>query len=194
MNVIATPWPDRCLVVTAPIKPSRADAWFSEAEREQANTFKLPKRRAEWLLVRAAAKQLALQLGITNDPRTLTVERPLTAGWYVSLSHSGNYAGAAFAREPIGLDVQVVREIAEWSTHLFLSDAETEEMRTCAIEHRVLHFWCAKEAAFKRAADYETMKQLPLTLIEQRGDGLLFDKVETVRIGELIVALTRPTR
>lgn len=189
MNEIATPWPDRCRVIAGPADLSM----FSDAELEQANAFKLTKRRDEWLLARAAAKQLAMRLGITNDPRALSIERPTTAGWYLSLSHSAPYGGAAIAREPVGFDVQVVREIAEWATHLFLSEDETEAMRACGIEHRVLHFWCAKEAAFKRNAEYETMKQLPMRLLEEREGGLLFDQAETVRIGELIVAITRPT-
>lgn len=183
------PWPN-VLVWTA---DAPVDALFSEAELAQARQFKLPKRRDEWLLARAAAKQLALDLGITDDPRTLAIERPQTAGWYVSLSHSGAYAGAAFARHPIGLDVQVIREIAEWSTHLFLSDGEAAEMRDCKIDQRVLHFWCAKEAAFKRAPDYVTMKQTPLRLLEERENGLLFDGAETIRIDDFIVAITRPT-
>lgn len=190
MRTIDTPWPDRVLVVEA---DRELRSFFSEAELEQAATFRLPKRREEWLLVRAAAKQFALQLGIASDPRQLTIERPQIGDWFVSLSHSGNFAAAALSREPVGVDVQVVRSIAEWSTHLFLSEREAEQMRSCSIVDRVLHFWCAKEAAFKRLPDYPTMKQLPLFLEEERADGLRFDAVETVRIGELIVALTRPS-
>ena len=187
MNEIATPWPERCRVIAGP-----ADRrLFSERELDHAYVFKLSKRRDEWLRARAAAKHLAVQLGITDDPRALHIERPTTAGWYVSLSHSAQYGAAAIAREPIGIDVQVVRELTESATHLFLSERETEEMRTCSIDHRVLHFWCAKEAAFKRSAEYETMKQLPLQLIEERESGLMFDQAETVRIGALIVAITR---
>jgi 4'-phosphopantetheinyl transferase EntD len=187
MTALETPWPDRCRVISDPVDPE----WFSPAELEQAAQFKLPKRRREWLLARFAAKQLAVQLGITDDPRALNIERPVTAGWYLSLSHSAPYGAAAIAREPVGIDVQVVRGIAEWATHLFLNDRETEVLRTCALDHRVLHFWCAKEAAFKRNTDYETMKQLPLQLVEERENGLVFDRAETVRIGNVIVAITR---
>ncbi|MFP5245348.1 MAG: 4'-phosphopantetheinyl transferase family protein, partial [Thermoanaerobaculia bacterium] len=111
----------------------------------------------------------------------------------VSISHSAPYAGAAIARTPIGIDVQVIREIAEWSSHLFLSDAETGAMRDCSVAHRILHFWCAKEAAFKRQSDYTTMKQLPLRFLGESERGLLFEEVETVAIGDVIVAVTRPT-
>jgi phosphopantetheinyl transferase len=95
------------------------------------------------------------------------------------------------SHEPVGIDVQVVREIAEWSSHLFMSDAEAEVMRSCSVKHRALHFWCAKEAAWKRRSDeYATMKQLPLRLVTERPDGLLFDQAETRIEGELITALT----
>jgi len=188
MNVVVTPWPDRARVVTG--TPDLA--LFRAEELATANAFKLPKRRDEWLLSRAAAKELAVQLGLAADPRQVRVERPFLAGtdWYVSLSHSEPYAGAAIAREPIGVDVQVVRELAESATHLFLSEDEDAAMRRCAIAHRVLHFWCAKEAAFKqRSSDFATLKELPLRLVRESDSGLVFDAVETFATGEVIIAL-----
>jgi phosphopantetheinyl transferase len=172
-------------------------AFFTQAELDVAHAFKLQKRREEWLLSRFAAKRLALELGIASDPRTCTVERPVLyvdgqpTSWFVSLSHSAPYAGAALSHEPVGIDVQVVREIAEWSSHLFMSDAEAEVMRSCGLQHRALHFWCAKEAAWKRRSDeFATMKQLPLRLVSERPDGLLFDQAETRIEGDVITALT----
>jgi phosphopantetheinyl transferase len=172
-------------------------AFFTPAELEAASKFKLPKRREEWLLSRYAAKRLAMQLGIIEEPRTCMVERPVLVvdgqptTWFVSLSHSAPYAAAALSREPVGIDVQVVRAIAEWSSHLFMSNAEAEVMRSCRIAHRALHFWCAKEAAWKRRSEeFATMKQLPLRLVEEREEGLLFDQVETQLQVDCIVALT----
>lgn len=200
MKTIGTPWDDRVLILECG-DPSRSfPSFFTESEVETAHSFKLAKRREEWLLSRIAAKRLAVQLGLCEDARECTLERPhllldgLRSDWHVSVSHSAPYAGAAIARQPIGIDVQVVRTIAEWSTHLFLSPGEVAQMRTCALPDRVLHFWCAKEAAWKQRSDaFATMKQLPLQLDEERESGLLFDTVETLRIGEIIVALTRPT-
>jgi phosphopantetheinyl transferase len=187
------PWPDRCRIVTEDYDR----AFFSAAELETVASFKLEKRREEWLLSRYAAKRFALELGIVDDPRQCRIERPVLfvgsepTAWFVSLSHSGPYAGAALSRDPIGLDVQVVREIAEWSSHLFLSDAEAEVMRGCGLAHRALHFWSAKEAAWKKRSDeFATMKQLPLRLVEEREHGLLFDQVETRLAGDVILALT----
>lgn len=191
-----TPWPDRCLVLGEPADPSL----FTDDELEQADAFKLPKRRDEWLLSRAAAKQLALQLGLARDAREVTVERPfLVVGgqrteWQVSLSHSAPYAAAAIARERVGVDVQIVRDMTERSTHLFLTAAEEEAMRRCTLPHRVLHFWCAKEAAFKRRSEeFTTMRQLHMELLEERESGLLFDEAETIQVEDAILAITRPT-
>jgi phosphopantetheinyl transferase len=185
-----TPWPDRVLV----LEGTADRALFTDDELATADEFKLPKRRDEWLLSRAAAKQLSVQRGIAADPRRVSVARPFIANtrWYVSLSHSMPYAAAAIDCNPVGIDIQVVREIPEWSTHLFLSREEDEAMRRCTIPHRVLHFWCAKEAAFKQRSDeFKTMKQCPVTLVRECESGVSFDVVETVAIGEVIVAVTR---
>jgi 4'-phosphopantetheinyl transferase EntD len=208
-----TPWPDRCLVLSE-VEDRQSClsgtgtgriacpplAVFTDAELAEANAFKLPKRRDEWLLSRAAAKQLAVQLGLATDPREVTVDRPFLviggarSGHYVSLSHSTPYAAAAIAREPVGIDIQVIRDISDWSTHLFLVPEEDAAMRRCTLPHRVLHFWCAKEAAFKqRSDDFTTMRQLRMELFEERADGLLFDAAETVQLGDVILAITRPT-
>jgi len=196
VNLLPTPWPDRVLVMANAANVA-GDDFFSKAELDVAASFKLPKRRDEWLLSRYALKRFAVDLGLARDPRTCAVERPVLfvdgqpTSWFVSISHSAPYAGAALSREPIGLDVQVVREIAEWSSHLYLSDTEAEAMRGCAIPWRALHFWCAKEAAWKRRSDeFSTMKQLPLRLVEERANGLRFDQVETILAGDAIVAVT----
>ncbi len=172
--------------------------FFTDDELFTAAEFKLHKRREEWLRSRYAAKQLALRLGITADPRACNVARPdlwvdgSPTTWFVSLSHSDPYAGAAIAREPVGIDVQVVRPLQDRAAHLFLSPEETRTMLDCALEHRLLHFWCAKEAAWKQSSDeYATLQQVPLRLMDERADGLLFDAVETKIVDDLIVAVTR---
>lgn len=196
MKTIDTPWNDRVLVM----RDAHEELAFTPQELSIANAFRLPARRNEWLLSRIVAKQLAMQLGISDDPRRIRVERPFlivddaASDWRVSLSHSAPYAGAMIARAPIGLDVQVVRELDERAAHLFLSPEETEQMLGCTLPWRILHFWCAKEAAWKQRSDeFVTMRQVPLALVEERASSLLFDAVETVLLGDLIVAVTRPT-
>lgn len=173
---------------------------FTDAELAIANAFRLERRREEWLHSRLAAKQLAIELGLADDPRAITIERPFLiidgaqTDWRVSLSHSEPYAGAAIARTPIGIDVQVVRALDERAAHLFLSPEETDQMNGCTLTHRILHFWCAKEAAWKqRSGEFATLRQVPLQFVEEGVDGLLFDCVKTFAIDDLIAAVTLPT-
>ena len=185
MKTLALPesWRPRALVVRdVELSPD----WFTAEELEEANAFRLAKRREEWMRARIAAKQLAIDRGLAGDPREVRVTRAL-----FSISHSGPYAAAAFG----GIDVQVVRSISESAAHLFLSEAEADQMRASTIEHRLLHFWCAKEAAWKeQGGAIETLKQVPLALTGVRGSGLVFDRVETIAIEDVIVAhTTRPT-
>jgi phosphopantetheinyl transferase len=192
MSRLATPWPHACLVLT-----EWSSAVFTEEELRFAAGLKLEKRRNEWLLSRAAAKQLAVELQIASNPWAVTVERPdllidgRRSGWHVSLSHSGVYAAAAIGPGPIGIDVQTIRDLSESAAHLFMTDDEAEVMRRCAVPHRLLHFWSAKEAAWKQSSgDVETLKQLPLTLLREKADGLVFRQVESALCGDVIVALT----
>jgi 4'-phosphopantetheinyl transferase EntD len=197
MNLVSTPWGDRALVIRGTSAEVDVNDWLTAGEIAALDRFRLAKRRDEWIASRVALKRLARERGICDEPLRCTFERPhllvdgRRTGWIASISHSGDFSGAVIAREPVGIDVQVVRPIAEWSSHLFLSDAETGQMQHCTIADRVLHFWCAKEAAWKQRSDeFATMKQMPLTFVESRERGLVFDRVETYRVAELIVAVT----
>ena len=189
MNAIALPesWREHA-IVTRDVAIARD--WFTDAELAEADAFRLPKRREEWMHARMAAKQLAVNRRLASHPREVLVTRVR-----FSLSHSHPYAAAAIGR---GIDVQVIREISESAAHLFLSDEEAEAMRACSVEHRLLHFWCAKEAAWKaQRGEVPTLKQVPLKLIDIQPHGLRFDGVETLWTAaaaavqrDVIIALT----
>lgn len=198
MKVLDTPWRDRALVIRGLAEDLDPREWFTEAELAQTERFRLQKRRDEWLVSRTALKKFAVDRKLCNDPRLCAFDRPrvvidgVSTNWFASVSHSGGFVGAALSHEPVGIDVQVVRDVPEAAAHLFLTETEIAQMERCTLENRLIHFWCAKEAAWKqRSNEFLTLRQVPLSLLEMRGDGLLFDAVETVRIGELVVALTR---
>ncbi len=188
-------WRDRALVIVA---PDDVRIWLSDDELHEAERFRFPRRRQEWLDSRVAAKMLASIRGHPGDPRNVTVDRPhihLGNGErrHVSLSHSSPFAGAAIDDQPVGIDVQALREIDERAVHLFLRDDEEAVMRRCSLPHRLIHFWAAKEAAWKRRShEFVTLKQLPLSFEEETAHGLRFDQVETYATDQLVVALTRP--
>ena len=187
-------WRQRAIVVD-----DRDDlGWLAEEEQETLRAFRREHRRREWACSRIAVKQLALELGITEDPRRLTIDRPnlvvngTLTRWFVSLSHSATFAAAAIDQAPIGIDIQAVRDVNERTTHLFLRENENEEMVRCRLPYRLIHFWSAKEAEWKRQGGaIPTLKATPLNLISESEHGLLFDHVETLQVGDVVVALTR---
>ena len=188
MNVIELPplWRTRALVITD-VKFDKS--WYTTDELSMAGSFHLQKRREEWLASRYAAKKLAMDRGLCTDPAQFDVA---TSILHRSISHSAPYAAAAIDDKPVGIDVQVVRSISENAAHLFLTDEETESMKSLAVEHRMIHFWSAKEAAWKQGGGAAgTLKRVPMVLEEKRASGLVFNTVETLRLGDLVVALTR---
>lgn len=189
-------WRGRAIVIAG----EAPDGWMSESESSIANSFHLPKRRDEWLLSRVAAKQLALDLGLCDAPAECVIDRPeiviagRPADVHLSISHSHGFAAAAIDAGPVGVDVERVRDIRGGAAHLFLSEEEAEAASACRMDLALLHFWAAKEAAWKqREGTVETLKKVPLKLEAETATGLRFDIVETVLIGEIVVALTCPT-
>jgi len=182
-------WGSRAIVVR---DVERSVEWFTPEELQEIETFRLEKRRNEWKLSRVAAKHLAIELGIAAHPRACRINERRIGESFVSLSHSGPYAAAAIDRKPVGVDVEVLRAIDEGASHLFLTAQEEEDMRSCTIRNRLLHFWSAKEAEWKRHGGLiETLKRVPIVLEHESRDGILFDRVETRLVGDVIVSLTR---
>jgi len=164
----------QALVVTA---IDHAESFFTDDELATVHGFPLEKRRRQWMLSRIAEKEL---------------RRRGAVGSHVSFSHSGDYGAAAVGDEPIGVDIEALRDLAEHAAHLFLTDDEIGVMERCSIPNRLLHFWCAKEALWKqRGGAVLTLKRVPLRLRGESATGLQFDGVETV-FAEVIVALTTP--
>lgn len=168
-------------------------SWFSDDELATAQAFPRPRRREEWLLSRYALKRLAVARGLVRDPRLLAVTRPqLADGQWISISHSHGLAAAAIDDAPVGVDVERIRPIDEHVARHFMIDGEIEAMQHCTLPHRVLHWWCAKEAAWKQqGGEVRFLKQVPLQLEDAVAAGLRFRGVETFATEECVVALTR---
>jgi phosphopantetheinyl transferase len=190
-------WRGRALVIGDAVF---SDGWFSDAELLSSREFRLQKRQTEWKHGRLAVKQLAIELGLCVSARDCVFDRPRLivrgddAQRFVSISHSGGYAAAAIDVAPVGIDVEERRDLREAAAHLFLTDEETGDMRNVRISDRMLHFWAAKEAVWKqRDGVTGTLKRTPIKIEAETSSGLRFVEVETVAIGDLVVALTRPT-
>ena len=182
MIELPLPWGDRAIAIS---DVGAAESWLRDDELAVARAFPREKRRNEWMLARVAAKMLARRRGLDD----ITVERPL-----VSVSHSGPWAAAAIDIAPVGIDIEVVRDVSERAARHFLTEEESEQMLSCTLPHRLLHFWCAKEAAWKqRGGAIRFLKDVPMGLMRESASGLRFSEVETYETDGVIVALTRPT-
>ena len=187
-------WRARALVLAA---PDDVRMWLTAEELLESEKVRVPRKRDEWVDSRVAAKMLAVLRGHGSDPHRMTVARPhliLENGdrRFVSLSHSSPFVAAAIDDRPIGIDVEMIRDIDERAAHLFLQDDEADVMQRCRLPYRMLHFWAAKEAAWKRRSDeFTTLKQLPLSVECEIPGGLRFDQVETFASEDVVVALTR---
>ena len=174
--MIFSPWPGRAAIACDIADP---ESQFDDEELAVIRGFARPKRQREWMLSRIAEKEL---------------RRNGASGDYVSFSHSGKYGAAAIDAQPVGIDIEVIREISENAAHLFLTDDEIELMRNRKISHRMLHFWSAKEALWKqRGGSVPTLRRVPLTFESESANGLRFRGVETIAIRDLISAITLPT-
>lgn len=172
-------------------------------ERNEIASLRAVQRHGERAASRVAAKSLALERGFVDLPSrirfTKSDERPvvLVDGvepmLFVSFSHTAGIGAAALHDAPVGLDLEHERVIDPRATKFFLRGDELAHAASSGVENALLHWWCAKEAAFKLAADHPTLLQVPLALECESAAGLVLrgphgSRVETVRLSASLVA------
>ncbi|HXI12221.1 MAG TPA: 4'-phosphopantetheinyl transferase superfamily protein [Thermoanaerobaculia bacterium] len=210
MNLLELPpaWLSRVAVVTGYLHGD-IESFFNEDEFAAVRGLRFPHQKTEWFSARMAAKWLACSRGLASDPRSVAVSggrqrRPelrleSRAAVALSLSHTDGVGGAAIDHETIGLDVQRVRPLSERGWKFFLQEREISAVRMASIDDVAIHFWSAKEAAWKALSgeNQRGLKDVGLSLSAEGSDGLRFRYhcatesgiVETRRIGSLVVAL-----
>lgn len=172
-------------------------------ERNEIALLRAVRRQRERAASRVAAKSIAIERGFVDLPSrirfTKSDERPvvLVDGvepmLFVSFSHTAGIGAAALHDAPVGIDLEHERVIDPRATKFFLRDTELAIAASSSVANALLHWWCAKEAAFKLAADYPTLLRVPLALESESAEGLVFRgphgaRVETVRLSASLVA------
>lgn len=133
-----------------------ADAVLTERELRVYSSFKVEKRRREWLGGRYALKQLACNF-FTFDMQNMEVKNLPTGkpvllvpgGTHlpVSITHSGDYAAAALGvtGENIGLDMELIEPRSRsWAEQSFHKDEISSNAAFFLTE-----LWAKKEAVLK---------------------------------------------
>jgi phosphopantetheinyl transferase len=206
MNILPVPaeW-HRTLRIVTDVTDEDRTRMLTIPEQERVRSFPRERRQAEWSASRIAAKLLALDLGLCSDPRACAIvssyRKPalaiegLNGKWHVSISHSSGAGAAGLDPGPIGIDIQQPRQLNPRITKFYLQDEELDQLLGVAVAHPLIHFWCAKEAAFKLKAGPGWLKRVAIELKGETADGLTFalsypvtGVVHTFGVGEQMIA------
>jgi 4'-phosphopantetheinyl transferase len=139
--------------------PDETRVLLSPAEAAFFATLSFPKRQADWLLGRLAAKEaIASAFGVAPALAEVLTERdgrpaiaqPLASGWDLSISHSHGRAAAAIAPAPVGVDLERLRALPEKGLRFFLAPEERDWLASGGLgPHGEIVAWALKEAAYK---------------------------------------------
>jgi len=129
-------------------------SFLSRSEIEKYNSFRVQKRKNDWLGGRYAAKRLLASLAQLEDLKNIEIGcdsygRPSAEGMTISISHSGGMALAALkpgCGDFIGADIEIIEDrCAAWHTDYFapgeLADSDNSSEAT--------KIWTVKEASLK---------------------------------------------
>ena len=134
--------------------------WLSGEERTRLDGYGVEKRRREFLLGRAAARQLlagvlgerpaAVPLAVADDG-AVEVRGERARGFCLSISHTGEEAAAAIAQRPVGVDLEPVRERPERLHRFLLSEKELPLLERLPMPEpdAFTLCWALKEAVLK---------------------------------------------
>lgn len=158
--------------------------YLTDGERHDLARLKVEGRRLERAASRIAGKVLAGDVFHVADPSeiefTKNQDRPLAlfrgtpAPFSVSFTHSHGIGAAASAETSVGVDIERFREIRAGMTRFFLTPDELMAANELEIPHPLLHFWSAKEAAFKVSEQFHTLLRIPLEVVDTSTSGLTF--------------------
>ena len=133
-------------------------AALAPSELEIFEHLTVDKRRRDWLAGRIAAKRaVQKRLGLPFSRIEIRVEesgRPRIAGseLFLSITHSGDLAGAIASASPIGFDLELIEPRDRSFEELVLTSADRIELDGLAgpsRDERLTLLWCEKEAYAK---------------------------------------------
>ncbi|MDB4922381.1 4'-phosphopantetheinyl transferase superfamily protein [Mucilaginibacter sp.] len=132
-----------------------ADELYSQLrldEQEQAHYegLKVGKRNLHWLGTRVLLRKM-LQTNEYIDCKVDSHGKPYLVNlpYHISLSHSFDYAAVMIGKEPVGIDIEQVKEKVERIAHKFMRKEELAFIGGADKIQQLYACWCAKEAVYK---------------------------------------------
>jgi len=143
---------------------AQAHGLLADEQRAKADSIRQPGRRAGYVLAHAL---LRLNLARLSDVALDRIElrydgsgrptmSPPVPGLCFSISYGAAACAVALAPQPIGIDVEAIRDDLDWPgiAARFFSPLERARIETCpagqAQTEAFFETWCRKEAALKR--------------------------------------------
>jgi 4'-phosphopantetheinyl transferase len=122
---------------------------LTETEKDQYGSFRHDLRKRQWLAYHALIQHLLAPLSpeifYDNNGKPFLTSR----SHHISVSHAGEFAAAIYAENPVGIDIEKMKERIERVKDRFLLPPEIESIDP---EHRLEHlyiYWGGKEALYK---------------------------------------------
>jgi 4'-phosphopantetheinyl transferase len=123
---------------------------LDDGEKAYYEQLKAGKRNLHWLGTRVLLRKM-LKTDEYIDCKVDAHGKPylVSLPYHISLSHSFDYAAVMIGKDPVGIDIEQVKEKVERIAHKFM---RAEELVFISDQHRIPQLyvcWCAKEAVYK---------------------------------------------
>ena len=161
---------------------------MEKERREYVLSIRNEKRKnecicGEWLLKTAAAKSLNLRAQDIVIARSERGKPYLKGqGLFISLSHSGNFLAAVTHQSPVGIDIEIIRDIDSRIEKKLYTENDLETAKNSNDSLILLKIWTAKEAYFKMLGtgitDLKGINYKDINATHSVKDGLLITVVE----------------
>ncbi len=121
---------------------------LSPQDREKVNSFRLEKRKREWLACRILLQHL---IGKYPQIEYKKSGKPYLAdhSYYISLSHTDGFVAATVSTEPTALDIEITSQRIEKVAQRYMHDREWAFVETEQTLSYLTLIWSAKETLFK---------------------------------------------
>ena len=123
---------------------------LDEHEKAHYEQLKVGKRNLHWLGTRVLLRKM-LRTNEYIDFKVDTHGKPYLGNlpYHISLSHSFDYAAVMIGKEPVGIDIEQVKEKVERIAHKFMRKKEMAFINEKDKINQLYVCWCAKEAVYK---------------------------------------------
>lgn len=123
---------------------------LDKQEKAYYEQLKAGKRNLHWLGTRVLLRKL-LKTDEYIDCKVDAHGKPylVSLPYHISLSHSFEYAAVMISKEPVGIDIEQIKEKVARIAHKFL---RKEELAFISDSYRIQELyvcWCVKEAVYK---------------------------------------------